>query len=174
MTTTGALDLLRDAFGRVHDELPSVVSGLSVDDLLWRPDPGANPIGWLVWHLARVQDDHLAGVAEVEQQWTRDGWADRFSLPYDTGALGYGQSAEEVAAFRLEEPSLLTGYHSAVHGLTLSVLDDLDEESLGRVVDAHWDPPVTVAVRLVSVVNDVTQHLGQAAYLRGLLDRRDR
>lgn len=174
MTSPDALDLLRDAFGRVHDEVPTIVSGLSVDELLWRPDAEANPMAWLVWHLARVQDDHLAGVAEVEQVWTRDGWADRFALPYDTADLGYGQSAEEVAAFRLEDPSLLTGYHEAVHELTLSVLDDLDEASLGRVVDPHWDPPVTVAVRLVSVVNDTTQHLGQVAYVRGLLARRGR
>ena len=174
MTTTTAIDVLRDAFGLVHDELPSVVSGLSSEELLWRPDDGANPVGWLVWHLTRVQDDHLAGVADSEQLWTRDGWASRFALPYDTSAIGYGQSAEEVAAFRVEDVSLLTDYHSAVHELTLSVLDDLDEATLGRVVDPHWDPPVTAAIRLVSVVNDITQHLGQVAYLRGVLLRRRR
>ena len=172
MRSTTAIEILRDAFDRVHDEVPSVVSGLSVDELLWRPDAGANSIAWLVWHLTRVQDDHLAGMTEEEQLWTRDRWVDRFALPYDAAALGYGQSAEEVAAFRLEDASLLTGYHAAVHDLTLSVLHDLDEASLGRVVDPHWDPPVTAAVRLVSVVNDITQHLGQAAYLQGMLVRR--
>lgn len=174
MTTAAvtALDLLRDAFARVHDELPPVVSDLTPEELLWRPDPAANHVAWLVWHLARVQDDHLADLSGTEQAWTGDGWADRFGLPYPTDALGYGQSAEEVGAFRLEDPSLLTGYHSAVHELTLTVLGGMDEESLARVVDDRWDPPVTAAVRLVSVVNDVTQHLGQAAYLSGLLDRR--
>lgn len=174
MTTdaVSAVDVLRDAFNRVHDDLPGVVDGLSSDELLWRPDPEANHVAWLVWHLARVQDDHLAGVAELEQAWTGDGWADRFALPYPADALGYGQSAEDVGAFRLEDPSLLTGYHQAVHDLTLSVLDSLDEAALGRVVDDRWDPPVTMAVRLVSVVNDISQHLGQAAFLRGLLDRR--
>ena len=169
---TTATDVLRDAFGRVHDELPGIVSELSTDQLLWRPDPEANHLGWLVWHLARVQDDHLAALAEADQVWTAHGWADRFGLPYPTDALGYGQSAAEVGAFRLEDPSLLTGYHAAVHDLTLSVLDGLDEASLDRVVDPHWDPPVTAAARLVSVVNDITQHLGQAAYLRGLVERR--
>jgi DinB superfamily len=183
-----ALDLLRDAFDRVHDDLPGVVSGLTPDELLWRPDPEANHVAWLVWHLARVQDDHLADLAGVEQAWTADGWADRFGLPYPTDALGYGQSSDDVGAFRLEDPSLLTGYHEAVHELTSTVLDGLGDgdgdgdgddggaggagAALARVVDDRWDPPVTAAVRLVSVVNDVTQHLGQAAYLRGLLDRR--
>lgn len=164
-------DVLRDAFGRVHDELPAVLDGLSVDELLWRPDPDANPVGWLVWHLARVQDDHLAGVGEVEQVWA-DGWAERFGLPYPDEDLGYGQSRADVDAFRLDDPALLTGYHEAVHDLTLRVLDGADDAWLERVVDERWDPPVTAAVRLVSVVNDITQHLGQAAYVRGLLERR--
>ncbi len=181
-----ALDLLRDTFDRVHDDLPGVVSGLTVDELLWRPDAEANHLAWLAWHLARVQDDHLADLAAVEQAWTADGWAERFGLPYPTEALGYGQSSDDVGAFRLEEPSLLTGYHEAVHELTRTVFDGMDRDgsgdgdsggdgasaSLARVVDDRWDPPVTAAVRLVSVVNDVTQPLGQAAYLRGLIDRR--
>jgi len=166
------VDLLRDAFDRVHEELPSTVADLSVDELLWQPAPGANPIGWLAWHLSRVQDDHLAELAGVEQVWTSEGWADRFSLPYETGEIGYGQSPDQVAAFTLPDPGLLTGYHSAVHELTLSVLEGEEERGLGRVVDDRWDPPVTAAARLVSVVNDTTQHLGQAAYVRGLVEHR--
>jgi hypothetical protein len=40
------------------------------------------------------------------------------------------------------------------------------------VVDLNWDPPVTLAVRLVSVINDDLQHGGQAAYVRGMLPPR--
>ncbi|MEZ5094416.1 DinB family protein [Nocardioides sp.] len=169
---TLAHDLLTDAFGRVHDDLPTVVSGLTRDQLRWRPDDDANPVGWLVWHLTRVQDDHLAGVGQVEQAWTGLGYADRFGLPYPVEAHGYGHSSEDVAAFDVAGPDLLVDYHDAVHGLTLRVLDGLDDPAYERIVDARWDPPVTAAVRLVSVVNDITQHLGQAAYLRGLLERR--
>ena len=167
-----ALDVLRDAFERVHEDLPSVVAELSADELLWRPDPSANHVAWLLWHLTRVQDDHVANLAGTAQVWSAGGWADRFGLPYPDDAIGYGQSSDDVGAFRLEDPVLLTGYHAAAHELTLSALDGLDEASLARVVDPRWDPPVTAAVRLVSVVNDITQHLGQAAYLRGLLERR--
>jgi hypothetical protein len=38
------------------------------------------------------------------------------------------------------------------------------------VVDASWDPPVTLGVRLVSVISDDLQHAGQAAYLRGMIE----
>ena len=169
---TLAHDLLRDAFGRVHDDLPEVATGLTVDDLLWRPDPAANSIGWLLWHLTRVQDDHLAGVGGIDQAWTAEGWATRFGLPYEVAAHGYGQTPGEVGAFALSDPALLTGYHAAAHALTLRVLDALTEADFARIVDRRWDPPVTAAVRLVSVVNDITQHLGQAAYVRGLLERR--
>jgi hypothetical protein len=48
----------------------------------------------------------------------------------------------------------------------------LSEADLTRVVDRNWDPPVTVSVRLVSVIADDLQHVGQAAYVRGILQRR--
>jgi hypothetical protein len=169
---TSANDILRDGFDRVHGLVPTVVEGLGTEELLWRPDDEANPIAWLVWHLTRVQDDHLAGVGGREQVYTSAGWDDRFGLPYDSLSIGYGQSGEEVGAFVLTDPSLLTGYHEEVHAMTLAVLDGLDADGLARVVDDRFDPPVTAAVRLVSVVNDIAQHVGQAAYVRGLAERR--
>ncbi len=170
--TITAVDLLRDAFGRIHEELPAVVADLSPEELLWRPDAEANPVAWLVWHLSRVQDDHLAALSGADQVWTAAGWADRFGLPYPLADIGYGQSAEDVGAFAVTDPELLTGYHADVHRLTLSVLDGEEARGLGRVVDDRWDPPVTAAARLVSVVSDISQHVGQASYVRGLLERR--
>lgn len=171
---TTPTSLLVDAFDRVHQELPEVLEGLDEDALRWRPDPDANPVGWLVWHLTRVQDDHVAGVAGVDQVWTAQGHAERFGLPYDDAEHGYGHTREQVDAFTASAADLLA-YHRAVHARTLTVLEGLGRlgaQGYDRVVDERWDPPVTAAVRLVSVVNDVTQHLGQVAYLRGLLDRR--
>jgi hypothetical protein len=167
-----ARDLLLDAFGRVHGSLPEVLSGLRPEQLLWRPDDDANSIAWLVWHLSRVQDDHLADLDGGEQVWTSHGWHDRFGLPYPARAVGYGQTSDEVGAFVLNDPVLLTGYHAAVHERTVRTVEGLDANGFSRIVDRRWDPPVTAAVRLVSVVNDITQHLGQAAYVRGLVERR--
>lgn len=168
MSTTPT-SLVLDCFGRVHEDLPGVLEALDADALRWRPDPDANPIGWLVWHLTRIQDDHLADLAGVPQVWTEQGFAERFALPYDTSATGYGQSSDEVGAFRASAEDLLD-YHAATHALTEEVVRGLDDWD--RVVDERWDPPVTAAVRVVSVVNDVTQHVGQAAYVRGMLERR--
>lgn len=164
--------LLADGFGRTAESLPAIVDGLSVDDLLWRPYDGANSIAWTLWHTARMEDAQIAPFAGTDEVWLREGWVDRFGLPYEPGAMGYGQSAEEVAAFRLEDPKLLTDYYQAVHTATIELVDSLSEDDLARVVDESWDPPVTVAVRLVSIVDDAAQHIGQAAYVKGLLGLR--
>jgi hypothetical protein len=161
-------ELLTDAFERILEAGTAAVDGLDADQLAHRPGVDANPIGWLVWHAARVQDDHVAGVADLEQVWTAQGFARRFDLPYDDASIGYGQSSEEVGALRVEA-DLLVEYLRAVHAQTTAYVATLRAEDLDRVVDEHWDPPVTLAVRLVSVVNDDLQHVGQAAYVRGLL-----
>jgi uncharacterized damage-inducible protein DinB len=168
---TTANDLLTDGFDRVLETALAAVDGLDEDRLAFRPDPDANSIAWLVWHLSRVQDDHIAGVAGGAQIWTSGGWVERFRLPFDVGAIGYGQTSEEVGQVRATA-EMLAGYQEAVHRSTLDYLATLGDEDYPTVVDERWDPPVTLAVRLVSVLNDTTQHAGQAAYVRGLLDRR--
>lgn len=176
MATNSADDLVRslmiDAFERVHELIPGVVADLDDAQLIWRPDPEANSIGWLVWHLSRVQDDHLAGLTGREQVWLSGGWAGRFALPYDDSSIGFGQTSTEVGEFAVDDPGLLTGYHAAVHEATLAALRDFDSSDYERVVDADWNPPVTLGARVISVLGDVSQHAGQAAYIRGLLERR--
>lgn len=162
-------DLLTDAVDRVLADVESVLDGLDADRLAARPAPGANTIAWLVWHLTRVQDDHLADVAGSEQVWTAQGYDARFALPLETGDIGYGHSSEQVALVRAPA-DLLADYHRATCARTMEYLAKIAPADLDRVVDTRWDPPVTLGVRLMSVVNDCTQHVGQAAYARGLLD----
>ncbi|GAA3231119.1 DUF664 domain-containing protein [Pseudonocardia petroleophila] len=166
-----AIDVLADALTRVRGGAHAAVADLTPEQLAWRADPSANTVAWLVWHLARVQDDHVAGVAGSEQVWTRQGWAARFALPFDDAEIGYGQDADDVAAVRPDGPDLLTGYLDAVLDRTGEYLATLTATDLDRVVDEEWDPPVTLGVRLVSVVNDDLQHVGQAALLRGMVLR---
>jgi uncharacterized damage-inducible protein DinB len=164
-------DLLTDAFDRIREEVHNAVDNLSKEELAFRVDEDANSIAWLVWHLTRVQDDHIAGVAGTEQVWTSRGWADRFGLPFGRLAHGYGQSSEEVAAVHVGA-ELLTGYHDEVLEATTRYVRTLTDDDLRRVVDDSWDPPVTLGVRLVSVISDDLQHVGQAAFVRGIIMRR--
>jgi len=160
--------LLKDAFARIVEGGVDVVDGLSEDQLAERVGPEANTIAWLVWHLTRVQDDHVAEVAGLDQVWTSQGFADRFALPFDAAETGYGHTSQQVGQVTASA-DLLADYLRATHEQTMSYLDSLGDDDYDRVVDTRWDPPVTLAVRLVSVVNDDTQHLGQAAFVRGLL-----
>ena len=163
--------LLEDAFGRIRDIVHRVLDGVTADQLSARLDSEANSIGWLIWHLTRIQDDHIAGVAATDQEWTAAGWVDRFALPFDPADHGFGHTASQVAAVTTGS-ELLRGYYDAVHEATLAFLRPLTRADLDRVVDTRWDPPVTLGVRLVSVIVDDLQHAGQAAYIRGILDRR--
>ena len=165
-------ELLVDAFGRVREVVHGAVSGLSSEQLSARLDDDANSIAWLVWHLTRIQDDHIAHVADAEQVWTSQGWMERFGLPFDARATGYGHSSDDVAAVRVGSGDLLTGYYDAVHEHTIRYVQGVTDADLVRVVDERWDPPVTLGVRLVSVIEDNLQHGGQAAYVRGILERR--
>lgn len=162
-------DLLLEAFGRIPARAHDIADGLSAEQLAVRVDGAANSIGWLLWHLARVQDDHVSEVAGTEQAWTANGWVGRFGLPFDAADTGYGHSSDEVAQVRVSDPGLLTGYLDDVHARTVRFLEGLDDENLDRVVDRRWDPPVTLGVRLVSVIDDDLEHLGQAAFAKGLI-----
>jgi uncharacterized damage-inducible protein DinB len=169
---TTSAELLVDGFSRIHGIVHRVVDGLDEEQLTARLDRDANIIAWLVWHLTRVQDDHVADLAGTEQVWTKDGWAERFGLSFEPGTIGYGQSSEDVGQVRDISAEQLAGYYDAVHEASVRYVQGLADSDLDRVVDTRWDPPVTVAVRLVSVLSDDLQHAGQAAFVRGVLDRR--
>ncbi len=164
-----AKDVLVDAYGRIQEEVHAVVDGLSADDLNARPDDRANSISWLVWHLTRVQDDHVADASGRKQVWVSQDWVDRFDLGLSRRDTGYGHTRHKVAKVRVDSGDLLLGYYDAVHEQTLSCLRDVDDDELDRIVDENWSPPVSLGVRLVSVLADDLQHVGQAAYVRGIL-----
>jgi uncharacterized damage-inducible protein DinB len=165
-------DLLIDAFGRVRDHTRGVADGLDEAALTWRPDDEANHVGWLLWHLTRVQDDHLAEIAGREQVWREGGWHERFGLAEGDDDIGYGHTPEQVAAVRPESATACVEYQAATAARTIEILEGLGREGLERIIDTSFDPPVTVAARLVSVVGDTMAHLGQAGYVRGLHERR--
>jgi len=166
-----AVDVLLDGFGRVHHAVHAAVHGLTESQLQQRLDPDANTIAWLAWHLSRVQDDHIADVAGIEQVWSSGGWQQRFDLPFEQDETGYAQQSRDVSAVRATA-ALLLDYFDAVHAQTISYVLELHDEDLSRVVDTRWDPNVTLGVRMVSVISDDLQHAGQAAFIRGIVTRR--
>lgn len=168
--TTAVRSMVADQFERIRQQVQRVADGLSHATATWRPDPGANSIAWLLWHLSRIQDDHVAFLAGREQVWTAGGWFARFALPFPVEAHGFGHSSADVAAVRTPVADL-AAYHAEVHGMSVAYAETLTADSLTRIVDTNWDPPVTASVRLVSLMGDCLSHLGQAAYVRGIAER---
>jgi hypothetical protein len=161
-------ELLTECFSRIAEGVPAVLDGLDEDRLGLRIDGAGNSIAWLVWHLTRVQDDHLADAFGTEQVWIDDGWHERFALPLEPEDTGYGHGPDQVASVRASG-ALLAGYHAAVFERTTELLAGITPERLDEVIDERWTPPVTRGVRLVSVIDDDAKHLGQAEFARGLL-----
>src|SRR5271157_1054533 len=134
MTTA---EILTDAFGRVQETVHEAVQGLTSSQLAARLDRDANSIAWLVWHLTRVQDDHVANAFGVPQVCTESG--KRFELPFGSADIGYGHSSEQVAQVTVPSGDLLTGYHDAVHEQTIQLVAGVTDADLSRVVDDAWD-----------------------------------
>ncbi len=165
-------DLIVDGLNRVEEDFRQTLLGLSAEQLAFRPAEHANSIAWLAWHLSRVEDDHVSEIAGRPQAWIEERWHERFGKPADPSDTGFGYSAEQVAAVSPEGAEVLVAYYAVVHNRSLAHLAAASCADMDRVIDTRWDPPVTVGVRLVSVVNDATQHVGQMAYLRGLIEGR--
>lgn len=170
-----ANELLLDGFDRVRESLLGVLDGADAGLLLYRPGVRANPVGWLLWHLSRVQDDHMAGLARAlgieeapGQCWGDGGWDERFALPYGRWDIGYGHTEADVAGFSVGDPGLLAGYHEQVAEMTKGIVHRLTTEDYVRIVDTRFSPQVSAGVRLISVLNETSQHIGQAAYVKGL------
>ncbi|HET8709062.1 MAG TPA: DinB family protein [Candidatus Saccharimonadales bacterium] len=163
-----ANEVLLDGFTRVKGIVHTTVDGLYADQLAYRPAGQANSIAWLVWHTARVQDDHIAELAGTEQVWSAAGWYNTFNLPFEVTETGYGHTTEQVAAVQADAEQLL-GYFDAVHDATVKYLQGLRDKDYAKTVDESYDPPVTMTTRLVSILSDDLQHAGQAAYVKGLL-----
>jgi hypothetical protein len=161
-------DLILDGLSRIDEGIRQQVAGLSSAELAFRPSASANPIGWIAWHLTRVEDSHLAELAGRPQAWIADGWHQKFGRAADPNDTGYGQTAEEVGAFVSPSPDVLVAYFEAVHEQSVAYVKTLNDDDFDVVVDRAWDPPVTAGVRLISVVDDCAQHMGQIGYVRGL------
>ena len=162
-------DMMVDGYGRIGEILSRVLDGLKEDDLNWQPKPDANSIGWLCWHLTRVQDDHISDLMGEEQLWIKEGWHAKFNRQGDKKDIGFGHTPEDVAAFKSPDVKVILGYHDVVMKRSQKFFPTLSNADLERELNEPWFQPLpTVGVRIISVLGDNLEHAGQAAYVRGL------
>ena len=163
-------EVLSDGYARIPALVRAAVEGANRYELISRLDPDANSLLWLTWHIGREQDAQLAQLAGREQVWVTGDWRTRTGLDVDDDDVGYGNTSEQVA--RIDAPAdELLAYVDAVGVFAQEILRGFDDDALDEVIDPAWDPPVTRGVRLVSILGDAFEHAGQAAFVRGVLDR---
>ena len=163
--------LIVGIYTEISRELERALDGLTTDDLNRQPHSDCNSIGWLAWHLTRCQDVANADLSGKEQLWLKEKWHAMFNRAADPTDTGYGHSSQDVLAFRAPDSKILLKYHYSVLEKTLHYINvKLTEADLEREFQSPTFPDInTVRNMLVGVVSDNLQHVGQIAYVRGLL-----
>lgn len=157
-------EILINAFGYIPGALEGTLSGLTDDDLNWQPRLDCSSIGWLAWHLTRVEDSQIAFLMGKEQLWTAEGWHARFNRLSDSRDTGFGHTPEQVAEFKSPDIQILLDYSKAVFERVKGYFLSMSESDLDREFEAGKK----VGWRLTSVLEDCFQHTGQMGYVRGL------
>ena len=158
----------------VGRQIKRATDGATDEQLYYRPSADANNIAWLAWHLSRWQDYMTASISGDLQVWVTEAWAQQFALPPDlpNEATGWGDSTEQVAAFRVDR-AVLFGYVEAANRAAVERVAKLTPEQLEQPV--LWGTPKTpVDTRpawraLMSICGDSLRHAGQINYIRGLV-----
>lgn len=164
--------LVLDSFQRQAQELEKVVEGLMEEDLNRQPKPDCNSIGWLVWHVLRSVDRNMSELMGEEQLWIKDKWHSRFGRAADPNETGYGHTAEQAKAFRLPGAGAILDYQKAIMSRVEDYINNkLTEDDLAR----EFISPTFKETRVVgSVIAGQfwhgMHHVGQAGYVRGLLE----
>jgi len=162
--------LLEDAYSRIYEFMKHVLSDLGQDDLDWQPKSDANSIGWLAWHLTRQQDAQVAALMNTKQLWISGKWYERFRRPAEPEDTGFGHTKTQIQAFKSPDADAFLKYQKEVAARSMEYFKTLSEEDLNKTLKEPWfQPPPTVGVRIVSIMEDSMLHAGQMGYVRGLL-----
>lgn len=165
-------EFITGIFMRISQVLETALDGLTEDEINQQPNPECNSIGWMVWHLTRVQDRFIAMLSNNEQVYIAGKWYEKFNRGADPQDIGYGHSSEDLANFKAPDTKTLLDYHYDTLEKTKQYTNRISPGELDRVIDNSRAP--TVALRLTAFISDNLQHAGQVAYLRGWLKNQGR
>jgi len=166
METSG---FILDTFEYMQQAVSTAVDGLNSDELTWCPGPGTNSIGFILWHQLRCEDIYVQNIIQGRPQvWVSDKWYEKLNLPESPQDVGYGYTAEQVAAFHVPELKDLLGYAEATRARTVEYLRATTPGKLDEVIQTTFLGELTIGQIFATLLCEITQHIGQIAYLRGL------
>jgi len=149
-------------------QLHRALDGLSPVELRWQPTLHTNPIIWLVWHMARVEDRWInRALQDRAEVWTAQGWDARFGM--DPTSTGNGQSIEDVRAMPALPLTDLLAYFDAVRVMTHQYLDQATDADLTRAYPHPRMGSRTGTWIVGHLLVEISQHVGQVALIRGLI-----
>ena len=163
------LQAIDSGLNEAFEKLERTLDGLSEDEFHWRPALESNTIDWMVWHMARVEDNWInTRLRETVSIWDRDGWGERIDV--GESGNGYGQTAEEIRATPAFDVPLVMEYYRAVRkGTTDYFENEMQVEDLKKEVTHSRYDPISYAWVLGHLLCEEAEHLGQIEYLRGMM-----
>ena len=155
------------ALDREQEFLLEAVNDLTPEEMAWRAGPEANPIGWILWHMLRVEDMWFQFFIQRNIEiWEREGWNEKFGLP--TRDNGFGHTQEQVAQFPALDLAELLNYGQAVRAATLEYLKTLTPDDYA-IVPREQRPEMSIGAICSQIIGEVFQHQGHISYLKGLM-----
>lgn len=164
-------DFVRNALEMQRNDLLRSLQGLTPLDLAWRPAAQGNAIGFLAWHMARVEDMWVQRVFQGKQQlWQSDGWSGKLGMDAYARDNGYGFDEAKLAGFQPPHLDQLLAYMDAVRQNTLAFLDAWNPAGAPVQAVIPWDKSTTMPIEKfwAQILWELNQHGGQIAYVRGL------
>ena len=159
-------EFIVDALDKENGFLLEALDGLGPDELAWQPASDANSIGWILWHMVRVEDMWIQFFAQFQTElWETEGWHEKIGLP--TRDNGFGHTAEQVNNFPGVDLGEFLRYRASVRQATLAYLDTLTPEDMERV-PRERRPEMSLGAMFRQIIGEMYQHVGHIAYLRGL------
>jgi uncharacterized damage-inducible protein DinB len=159
-------EFITDALEKENGFLIDALDGLTADEMSWQPAPDANSIGWILWHMVRVEDMWIQFFAQFQTElWEAEGWHEKFGLP--TRDNGFGHTTEQVNNFPGVDLEQFLQYRAAVRASTLAYLDTLSPDDM-ETVPRERRPEMSLGAMFRQIIGEMYQHVGHIAYLRGL------
>ncbi|MFC1994682.1 DinB family protein [Chloroflexota bacterium] len=147
--------------------LSKALDGLTQEEAAWSPRAECNSIAFISWHIARVEDFFVnRALQRKDELYESEGWQEKLGTP--PKEVGYQYTVGQLCAWPVPQLEVLRAYADSVREKTLAFLKHLAPARLSEVPRPDRSPD-SIGVTLGRISTEIALHVGQIAYLRGML-----
>ena len=159
---------IKSGLDEYYEILKRDLDTLTSEELIWKPKMHSNNITFLVWHMGLVEDWLVNVVLSGNEKiWITDKYYEHF--PDLKNKRGFGFSQEELDEFPDMNIEWLINYYDAVRDSTNNLLEKISEKDLSLKYTFRENNKVTGYYIVGRLVTELSQHLGQISYIRGMI-----